>query len=95
MLGQRIFVFVTDSISDETPLKVYLGSTKSIRCETYGVRRQAKRDAALDTAGRPESTKAPSPPRSDGALQMVANPLQLNSQIIDAGAAPMMFYPCR
>jgi len=38
----------------------------------YGVRRQAKRDAALESLDEAESTKAPSPLRSAGALQRMA-----------------------
>jgi hypothetical protein len=34
-------------------------STKSIHRKIYGVRRQAKRDVALESAGGTESTKAP------------------------------------
>jgi len=39
----------------------------------YGVR-QAKRDAALESAAGTKSTKAPSPLRPGGALQMVDAP---------------------
>jgi hypothetical protein len=37
------------------------------------VRRQAKRDAALESAGGTELTKTPSPLRFAAALQMVAH----------------------
>jgi hypothetical protein len=47
--------------------------TNSVRCRIYGVRRQAKRDAALEEAGGTESTKAPSPLRSAGALHRIVN----------------------
>src|SRR6266704_2043752 len=43
-------------------------ATKSILCGIYGVRRQAKRDAALEPARGTESTKAPSPLRSSKKL---------------------------
>src|SRR5262245_8774232 len=52
-----------------------LGSiTKGIHCKIYAVRRQAKRDAALESAGGTESTKALSPLRSATALQMAVYP---------------------
>jgi len=38
-----------------------------------GVRRQAKRDAALESQGGTESTEGPSPHRSAAALQMAVH----------------------
>src|SRR5215475_9763198 len=61
-------------VKPEPGSKMILGAswqyTKSIGFRIYGVRQQAKRDAALQSAGETEATKAPSPLRSSKKLTL-------------------------